>query len=134
MRFALAALLALAACSSGPDVDVTGLWLTQIGPTSICRVFCDDGLTLETFGDDPTCTDWSLFDGRLSCFPYSVDGDQLSIDDSLHDRVEVSQSGTQLTRSSNDGQPPLVYNRIGNSHSVCDQPCYHAGNADEPLR
>jgi hypothetical protein len=133
MRLCLVALLTLAGCSSGSDHEVRGLWMSQAGLTSLCRVFCDDGLTLETFGDDPTCSEWRRFSGRLACFPYDVDGDQLEIDGPPGWRIAVSENSQQLTWNYDDGDP-YIYNRLADSHPVCDQPCYRAGNEDEPLR
>ena len=133
MRLHLAALLFLVACSSGSDdVPVVGLWKTQVSVTTVCRVFCADGLTLETFGDDTSCTDWFRPEGRLACFPYSVDGDRLSIDGSTSDPISLSEDGPQLTWESTS--EPLVYTRLSDTAAVCDQPCYYGGNEDQPLR
>ena len=133
MRSKLAALvlLALSACSSS-GTDVTGLWATQIGSTTVCRVFCADGLTLDSFGEDSRCDVWHRFDGLLSCFPYDTDGDQLSIGDDALGTVVLSGDRSQLTWSE-DGSS-FVYTRLGDTAPVCSQPCFRAGNENEPLR
>jgi hypothetical protein len=131
LRSLFLAFFLLPACSGGTDVDVTGLWETQVGASTICRVFCADGLTLETLGDDPTCNEWYRPDGHLSCFPYGVDGDELSIGGDSLGQVSLSTDAEQLTWTSGTTSTS-VYTRLADTAAVCSQPCY--GPDDQQLR
>jgi hypothetical protein len=134
MRSCLVLALLLAACSSSSSDNspLIGLWETRIGSSTICQLFCDDGLTQQTWGGDIDCWEWPRFDERQACFPYEVHGDQLEIDGPPGYPFQLSEDGKsmQLTIAGSTE----TYVRLGDWRPACEQPCYRAGNEDEPLR
>jgi hypothetical protein len=127
----LLAVVLVASCSdsSGPAVQVRGLWRTDSNPGA-CQVFCYDGLMMNTVHTGPGCDDAWANDPSPTCWPYSVDGDRLTIDGELG-QATLDESGQELTIS--HGSDRYSFHKLADTHVACDLSCAN-GRTGEQLR